>query len=164
MLQQCVCRDIDHLGSLESTKKAGVALGCASHLCPGSILLAKIASKLLSQYALGKFGEHSKGQSCSRLRLGASSYSYTFFVLSKLPVCSISRIRTLTHELIVNYSYKVTYIEVAENRTVIKRVLVTFLHAKFYPAVQIKKNKFILTSCRVSAKRNVDLVRVDRKR
>ena len=30
MLQQCVCRDIEHLGSLESTQKARVALSCAS--------------------------------------------------------------------------------------------------------------------------------------
>ena len=30
MLQLCVCRDIEHLGSLESTQEARVALGCAS--------------------------------------------------------------------------------------------------------------------------------------
>ena len=34
-----------------------------------------------SLFALGKFGEHS----------GGSSNSYAFFVLSKLPACSISR-------------------------------------------------------------------------
>ena len=28
MLQLCVCRDIEHLGSLESTQEARVALGC----------------------------------------------------------------------------------------------------------------------------------------
>ena len=31
MLQLCVCRDIEHLGSLESTQEARVALGCASY-------------------------------------------------------------------------------------------------------------------------------------
>ena len=30
MLQLCICRDIEHLGSLESTQEARVALGCAS--------------------------------------------------------------------------------------------------------------------------------------
>ena len=30
MLQLCVCRDIEHLGGLESTQESRVALGCAS--------------------------------------------------------------------------------------------------------------------------------------
>ena len=58
MLQQCVYRDIEHLGSLESTEKARVALG----------------------------------------------NSYASFVLSKLPHAQYLDIRTLTHELIVNYN------------------------------------------------------------
>ena len=58
MLQQCVYRDIEHLGSLESTQKARVALG----------------------------------------------NSYASFVLSKLPRAQYLEIRTLTHELIVNYN------------------------------------------------------------
>ena len=29
MLQLCVCRDIEHLETLENTQEAGVALGCA---------------------------------------------------------------------------------------------------------------------------------------
>ena len=39
MLQQCVCRDIEHLGSLESTQKARVALGCASSYSYASLVL-----------------------------------------------------------------------------------------------------------------------------
>ena len=58
MLQQCVYRDIEHLGSLESTQKARVALG----------------------------------------------NSYASFVLSKLPRAQYLDIRTLAHELIVNYN------------------------------------------------------------
>ena len=34
MLQLCVCRDIEHAGSLESTQEARVALGFASTLTP----------------------------------------------------------------------------------------------------------------------------------
>ena len=30
MLQLCLCRDTENLGSLESTQEAGVALGCSS--------------------------------------------------------------------------------------------------------------------------------------
>ena len=30
MLQLCLCRDTEHLGSLESSQEAGVAHGCSS--------------------------------------------------------------------------------------------------------------------------------------
>ena len=39
MLQHCVCRDIEHLGGLESTQKARVALGCASSNSYASFVL-----------------------------------------------------------------------------------------------------------------------------
>ena len=54
---------MDALGSLESTQKARVALGCAS------------------------------------------SYSYAFFVLSKLPACTITRDTHAKHEQILNFIY-----------------------------------------------------------
>ena len=54
---------MDALGSLESTQKARVALGCAS------------------------------------------SYSYAFFVLSKLPACTITRYTHAKHEQILNFIY-----------------------------------------------------------
>ena len=57
----CLIYYMKHLGSLESTQEARVALGYAS------------------------------------------SNSYAFFVLSKLPACFISRWSTLTHESIVKY-------------------------------------------------------------
>ena len=41
MLQQCVCRDIEHLGSLESTQEAKVALGCLSSNSSASFVLFK---------------------------------------------------------------------------------------------------------------------------
>ena len=43
MLQQCVCRDIEHLGSFfESTQKARVALGCASSYSYASFVLSEL--------------------------------------------------------------------------------------------------------------------------
>ena len=42
MLQLCVCRDIEHLGSLESTLEARGALGCASSNSYASFVLSKL--------------------------------------------------------------------------------------------------------------------------
>ena len=42
MIQQCVCRDIEQLGSLESTQKTRVALGCASSYSYASFVLCKL--------------------------------------------------------------------------------------------------------------------------
>ena len=44
MRQLCVCRDIEHLGSLESTQEARVALGCASCNSYASFALSKLPS------------------------------------------------------------------------------------------------------------------------
>ena len=41
MLQQGVCRDIEYLGSLESTQEARVALGCLSSNSYASFVLFK---------------------------------------------------------------------------------------------------------------------------
>ena len=65
MLQLCVCRDIEHLGSLESTQEARVALGCAS----------------------------------------CNSYATPLSCSPNFPRAQYLDIRTLTHELIVNFSY-----------------------------------------------------------
>ena len=50
MLRQCVCRDIEHLGSLESTEKARVALGCPSNYSYVSFVLSKEANFPRAQY------------------------------------------------------------------------------------------------------------------
>ena len=42
MLQLCVCQGIEHLGSLESTQEARVALGCASRNSYNSFVLSKL--------------------------------------------------------------------------------------------------------------------------
>ena len=49
MLQLCVCRDIEHLGSLESTQEARVALGCASCNSYASFVLSRVLN--ISTYA-----------------------------------------------------------------------------------------------------------------
>ena len=42
MRQLCVCQDIEHLGSLESTQGARVALGCALCNSYASFVLSKL--------------------------------------------------------------------------------------------------------------------------
>ena len=42
MRQLCVCRDIEHLGSFESTQEARVALGCASCNSYASFVVSKL--------------------------------------------------------------------------------------------------------------------------
>ena len=55
MLQQCVCRDIEHLGSLESTQTARVALGCASSYSYDSFVLSKLPACSISRHT---YAEH----------------------------------------------------------------------------------------------------------
>ena len=50
MLQRCVCRDIEHLGSLESTQEARVALVRASSNSYTS-LLSTLPACSISRYA-----------------------------------------------------------------------------------------------------------------
>ena len=50
MLQLCVCRDIEHLGSLESTQEARVALGCASCNSYASFVLSKLPACSISRH------------------------------------------------------------------------------------------------------------------
>ena len=50
MLQLCVCRDIEHLGSLESTQEARVALGCASCNSYASLVLSKLPACWISRH------------------------------------------------------------------------------------------------------------------
>ena len=50
MLQLCVCRDIERLGSLESTQEARVALGCASCNSYASFVLSKLPACSISRH------------------------------------------------------------------------------------------------------------------
>ena len=50
MLQLCVCQDIEHLGSLESTQEARLALGCASSNSYASFVLSKLPKCLISRH------------------------------------------------------------------------------------------------------------------
>ena len=50
MLELYVCRDIEPLGSLESTQEARVALGCASSNFYASLVLSKLPACSISQY------------------------------------------------------------------------------------------------------------------
>ena len=50
MLELCVCRDIEPLGSLESTQEARVALGCASSNSYASLVLSKLPACLISRH------------------------------------------------------------------------------------------------------------------
>ena len=51
MLQLCVCRDIEHLQSLESTQEAEVALGCASSNSYASFVFSKLPACLISRHS-----------------------------------------------------------------------------------------------------------------
>ena len=48
MIQQCVCRDIEHLGSLGSTQEARNAFGCASSNSYASFVLSKLPASSIS--------------------------------------------------------------------------------------------------------------------
>ena len=50
MLQLCVFGDIEHLGSLESTQEARVALGCPSNNSYSSCVLSKLPPCSLSRH------------------------------------------------------------------------------------------------------------------
>ena len=52
MLQLYVCRDIEHLGSFESTQEARVALGCASCNSYVSSVLSKLPACSMSRRTL----------------------------------------------------------------------------------------------------------------
>ena len=52
MHQMWVCRDIEHLGSLESTEKARIALGCASSNSYASFVLSKLPACSISRLDL----------------------------------------------------------------------------------------------------------------
>ena len=48
MIQLCVCRDIEHLGSLGSTQEARNAFGCASSNSYASFVLSKLPASSIS--------------------------------------------------------------------------------------------------------------------
>ena len=50
IFQQCVCRDIELLGSLKSTQEARVALGCASSDPFASFVLSKLHACSISRH------------------------------------------------------------------------------------------------------------------
>ena len=50
MPQVCVCRDIEHLESLKSTKEARVALGCATCKSYASFVLSKLPACSISRH------------------------------------------------------------------------------------------------------------------
>ena len=50
MLQLCVCRDIEHLGSLRSTQEARVALCCAWSNSYGSFVLSTLPTSSISRH------------------------------------------------------------------------------------------------------------------
>ena len=76
MLQQCACRDIEHAGSLESTRKASVALGCASSYslaaCKRTQHCWQITPNIVESYMLRPF-EHPVACCWMLLRVVAQS-------------------------------------------------------------------------------------------
>ena len=50
MLQLCVCRDIEHVESLESTQEAKVALACATSTSYASLVLSKLPACSITRH------------------------------------------------------------------------------------------------------------------